>query len=181
MSLVVKCKWTKSRIPCAIKWEDGTSDHIVQYAGVQVAFFFHLFNTFTRPGIFWDRNTVYGSKVASIHSCMRDNSYRWLAGPAVLSTVNFVLRRGPWLDKHQVRSLGCLKLLMFNFRLKLLVGPVGTCIRHSPSLQMQMLDSAYGAMLCIWTTVFLVAWRDGGATWLKGVHTGTTERGGMMF
>ena len=107
-----------------------------------------------------DRNTVYGSKVTSIHSCMRDNSYRWLAGPAVLSTVNFVLRRGPWLDKHQVRSLGCLKLLMFNFRLKLLVGPLGTCIRHSPSLQMQMLDSAYGAMLCIWTTVFLVAWRE---------------------
>eukprot|EP00434_Breviolum_minutum_P038410 symbB.v1.2.034070.t1/scaffold4254.1/size42344/4 len=78
--------------------KDGTSDHIVQYAGVQVAFFFHLFNTFTR----------------------------WLAGPAVLSTVNFVLRRGPWLDKHQ----------------------------------MQMLDSAYGAMLCIWTTVFLVRYEQ---------------------
>ena len=28
--------------------KEGTADHIVQYAGVQAAFFFHLFNTFTR-------------------------------------------------------------------------------------------------------------------------------------
>lgn len=78
--------------------KEGTADHIVQYAGIQAAFFFHLFNTFTR----------------------------WISGPAVLSVINFVLRRSPWVDKHQ----------------------------------MQMLDSAYGAMLCIWTTVFLVRYEQ---------------------
>lgn len=30
------------------KWKDGTADFIVQYTGVQVAFLFHLYNTFTR-------------------------------------------------------------------------------------------------------------------------------------
>ena len=33
----------------ARRQKEGTADHIVQYAGIQAAFFFHLFNTFTRP------------------------------------------------------------------------------------------------------------------------------------
>ena len=32
----------------ARRQKEGTADHIVQYAGIQAAFFFHLFNTFTR-------------------------------------------------------------------------------------------------------------------------------------
>lgn len=78
--------------------KDGTADFIVQYTGVQVAFLFHLYNTFTR----------------------------WLSGPAVLSTVNFVLRRCPFTSARE----------------------------------MKFVDSAYGAMLCMWTTVFLVRYNQ---------------------
>ena len=32
--------------------------------------------------------------------------FRWISGPAVLSVINFVLRRSPWVDKHQARPMG---------------------------------------------------------------------------
>ena len=112
VSLVVKCKWTKSRIPCAIKWEDGTSDHIVQYAGVQVAFLLSLSSTHSRGLGYSETGTPCTvSKVASnpfLHAWQTATGGSPV--PAVLSTVNFVpLRRGPLAGQASGAELGLFK------------------------------------------------------------------------
>lgn len=44
--------------------------------------------------------------IPTYSSCQPKRSnrlFRWISGPAVLSVINFVLRRSPWVDKHQAR------------------------------------------------------------------------------
>ena len=105
--------------------------------------------------------------------------FRWISGPAVLSVINFVLRRSPWVDKHQAgpwlkrKGRRMKKEYWYCFNMfqsdsihrcwryvSRCFNPIqSTSFNNFQSVcQMQMLDSAYGAMLCIWTTVFLVPW-----------------------
>ena len=216
--------------------KEGTADHIVQYAGVQAAFFFHLFNTFTRTdqlnqqlhdnisqhdgfalqhsaigiyelhyNILQHITTYYNTLqhitilqhiyiyISTYHDLLQGYSvhipvscsnrshrlFRWISGPAVLSVINFVLRRSPWVDKHQAgpwlkrKGRRMKKEYWYCFNMfqsdsihrcwryvSRCFNPIqSTSFNNFQSVcQMQMLDSAYGAMLCIWTTVFLVPW-----------------------